>query len=303
MNDQALIELLRQLKLRRYQFTAVAPSTHQIVLARDRPAVADLRDIFGWNRSFRAEELEPILLELAIDGGIVEQREGLLKTRLRVASIGDQLFFHSAFPTAQQNAVFFGPDTYRFCRFASAFLEKFPEPKTVMDMGAGSGAGGVMISRLTGARAVMVDSNPNALLLAEINAAVAGVPAKLVEATCVPETGNLVIANPPYLVDAAHRLYRDGGGLMGGEVALNWVRQAFERGVGDRTMLLYTGCAFVGGRSPLLDAIEPLARAIGASLEIEELDPDVFGETLLEPAYATVERIAAVGIIISTIAL
>ena len=39
-------------------------------------------------------------------------------------------------------------------------------------------------------------------------------------------------------------------------------------------------------------------RAAGASLTIEEIDPDVFGEELLEPGYNAVERVAAVGICI-----
>ena len=62
----------------------------------------------------------------------------------------------------------------------------------------------------------------------------------------------------------------------------------------EATMLLYTGAAFTGGRAPLLDAL----RELDASVSVEEIDPDVFGEELEQPAYAEVERIAAIGAVI-----
>ena len=104
----------------------------------------------------------------------------------------------------------------------------------------------------------------------------------------MPEGADLVIANPPYIMDEARRAYRDGGGLYGGEVALDWVRQALERMAPGGTMLLYTGASVVAGEAPLVAEL----RRLGA--EIEEIDPDVFGEELDRPAYAEVERIAVI---------
>ena len=63
-------------------------------------------------------------------------------------------------------------------------------------------------------------------------------------------------------------------------------------------MLLYTAAAYVDGQAPLLSAIQKECREGGASLTIDEIDPDVFGEELREPGYETVERIAAVGVVI-----
>jgi hypothetical protein len=59
-----LLDLLTQLKDRHYNFVAVSPSTHAIVLARAPARPLGLRDIFGWNRPFDAAELDAGLLSL-----------------------------------------------------------------------------------------------------------------------------------------------------------------------------------------------------------------------------------------------
>ena len=74
--------------------------------------------------------------------------------------------------------------------------------------------------------------------------------------------------------------------------------QAAERLVPGGTLLLYTGAAYAGGHSPLIAALEDIARDADATLMIEELDPDVFGEELDQPGYEDVERIAAIGVIL-----
>jgi methylase of polypeptide subunit release factors len=136
------------------------------------------------------------------------------------------------------------------------------------------------------------------LRLARINAAAAGVDVDTVHSDRVPSGCDLVIANPPYIMDESHRSYRDGGDLLGGSVALHWVRQTLHALEPGGAMLLYTGAAYTSGRSPAIDAIEGHCRAAGASFSAEEIDPDVFGEELEIPAYASVERLAAVGITI-----
>jgi hypothetical protein len=61
-------------------------------------------------------------------------------------------------------------------------------------------------------------------------------------------------------------------------------------------MLLYSGAAIVDGRDGLKTALEALP---GAAVRYAEIDPDVFGEELDKPPYAGVERIAAVGAVIT----
>src|SRR5690606_38669702 len=86
------------------------------------------------------------------------------------------LFAHSGFPTTDADAVFFGPDTYRFC----ALLERAAgRAKRVVDVGCGSGVGGLVLGAAA-KRVVLADINERALRFARVNAALAGVDAEVV---------------------------------------------------------------------------------------------------------------------------
>jgi hypothetical protein len=300
--QEALAELLRLLQNAQYQFVAVTPGTHATVLTRGAPAPLSLRDIFGWNRPFEPSNLSPRVMELLRASDTLEPLDGgKLRSRVRVASLGPDLVLHSAFPTNDMNSVFFGPDTYRFARFLHQQLPQVGKVEWLVDMGAGSGAGAIVAARLRDiARITMVDMNAEALKLAAINAAAAGVRAETLLSHQVPTGPDLIIANPPYMLDAAGRSYRDGGGLTGGAVALEWAEQALARLVPGGGMLLYTGAAFIDGRAELLDQMAVACANVHASLELTEIDPDVFGEELKLPHYERVERIAAVGAVIRT---
>lgn len=293
-DENALLELLGELKSRGYQFTCVTPATHERVLARplSRPT---LRDIFGWNRPFGDGDLPAELLHLLKRA--MRADDGQLRSLVRVASLDGSLFLHSSYPTNDKDAVFFGPDTYRFVRFVCASLPQLDRAERLVDMGTGSGAGGIILAaRFPSARVTLVDLNPAAVKLARINATFAGVEVDFMLSDQIPEGCDLVVANPPYMIDAAHRSYRDGGGRAGGDIAYRWARQALQALVPGGTMLLYTGAAVVRGRARLVDDIEALCREARASLTLDELDPDIFGEELGKPEYADVERIAALGL-------
>ena len=296
--DAALVELLHFLRLHSYHFTTVTPATHSIVLRRRQLRQPDLRDIFGWNRPFAKHDLEPLLYSLLEQAGAIEVApSGELRSLLRVASLNGQLFLHSAFPTEAPDAVFFGPDTYRFLRFVGQHAALLETAGSIVDMGAGSGAGGITLARQLDAELTLVDVNPNALRFARINAAAAGLDVQSVETDKVPDSFDLLIGNAPYLMDASKRAYRDGGaGLLGGAISLDWICQGLERLRPGRKILLYTGAAYVDGRAPLLTAVVKECAMARASLCIDEIDPDVFGDDLETSAYKQVERIAAIGI-------
>lgn len=293
--DAALVDLLHYLRRHGYRFTAVTPSTHEIVLSRPLDRRPDLRDIFGWSREFDRADVDAALWTILEDAeAVAETAEGRLRSLVRVASLGDDLFLHSAFPTEQADAVFFGPDTYRFERFVRLNL---PRSGTVVDMGAGTGAGAIAAARRMHApRVVLVDVNAKALRFAQVNAAAAGIEVEAVQSDQVPDDFDVLIGNPPYLMDGLGRSYRHGGDLFGGAVALQWMNQGLDRLAAGRTILLYTGAAYVRGSAPLLLEIAKQCRAAGAILDVQEIDPDLFGEQLQEAAYGEVERIAAVGI-------
>lgn len=296
----ALVQLLCALRSHDYRFICVTPATHARVLARlqGRP---NLRDVFGWNRPFAPDEISSDLWRLLEAADALETvAEGKLRSRIRVASLDDLLFIHSSFPTEAADSVFFGPDTYRFVRFIQRQLAKSEGARNVVDMGAGTGAGGIAIARLcTGARITCVEMNSRANEYARANAAAAGVEVEFVQSDRLPSRADVVIANPPYMMDARSRTYRDGGQLLGGAVALDWVRQGLSNVARGGQILLYTGAAYVDGGSPLVSALEEECRSAGAPMMVEEIDPDVFGEELDEPPYQGAERIGAVGISIS----
>lgn len=302
--------VLRQVAATGYRFTTVTPLTHQRVLARrGREPAVTLRDIFGWNLPFEAKALPPALLADMEHAGLVRRTGTLLRSTVRIASLGDDLFFHSAYPTSEENAVFFGPDTSRFARFVLQALagRKAQQHARVLDVGCGSGAGGVAVARAlaatgTPAHVVMNDINPLALQYAAVNAEAAGVPVTLAQGdalSAVDGDFDLIVSNPPYLDDAAQRAYRHGGTRLGRALSARIATESLRRLAPGGQLLLYTGVAMVDGEDPFLGEMQPLLEGSGCEWSYAEIDPDVFGEELERSVYAHIDRIAAVGLVVT----
>ena len=304
--QENLLELLSLLEAANYQFTAVTPATHARIVAREAAAEAqDLRDVFGWNLPFGEDLLPASMLRSLRRAGAIEGRNGLLRSKVRVARLGSRLFLHSAFPTDVENAVFFGPDTYRFARFLAGELPKLRGATRLVDVGAGTGAGGILAAGLLPALQVtLTDLNQEALRLAAVNARHAGVDAELVLGSGLEAVEGLVdviIANPPYIMDEDDRTYRDGGDMLGAKLSLDWVIEGARRLQPGGCMLLYTGVAIVRGRDFFLEAVTEKLEFLGCTLRYEEIDPDVFGEELDKKPYGAVDRIAAVGVVLKAL--
>lgn len=159
----------------------------------------------------------------------------LLGSSVRWSSLDDLLLVHSAFPTDGSDAVFFGPDSYRFAQVIHEHLQHNPMPvEHAVDIGCGSGVGALLIARAAQhAQVSAVDINPLALRYATINAALAGVSNVSVVASdlldALTGTFDLIVANPPYMLDRSARTYRHGGGALGAELSLRIVEQGCER--------------------------------------------------------------------------
>lgn len=297
--DEALRRLLHNLDRRGYRFVTPTPATHARNLARNLPGV-DVRCILGWNHEFRYEDDHDDLIALLRAADMLDEPgKGVFRSRVRVSTLDDLCFLHSAYPTDQTDAVFFGPDSYRFAAFLRAELPRLPPPRRIVDIGAGTGVGAIVASALApGAQISMTDINPQALRFAKINAAFNGVRAEFVQTDALASVAgeiDCVIANPPYIADPAHRAYRDGGAEHGGALSLQWAREAAQRLERGGAFLLYTGSAIVGGKDTLKDAF--LEALDGFDIGYREIDPDVFGEELEREDYADVERIAVVGLV------
>lgn len=298
---EKLIALGERLEALGYRFTTVSPSAQRLVNARPGAELArSLRDVFGWNRPFQPELLGHELFELTVESGGCTPVSGteLWRPTLRFSTLGDLLFVHSSFPTLEQDSVFFGPDSVRF---SAAIARHAPAARRVVDVGAGTGVGGIVLgTERRSSSVVLADVNPRALRFAEVNAHWAGLPVEIVESDVLAAvTGefDLVIANPPFLRDRDARAYRHGGGHYGEGLAVRITAESLTRLARNRTggtLLLYSGAAIVEGEDQLLSALRPVLDAARVHFSYEELDPDIFWDELAEPAYAEVERIAAV---------
>ncbi|MDB4960116.1 MAG: SAM-dependent methyltransferase [Myxococcales bacterium] len=279
-----------------YEFTTVTPETHRRVNARPEAARArSLRDVFGWSRPFEPSLLPAALLTDLRRADAVIERDGLLASRVRFSTLSGGLYVHSAYPTTDEQAVFFGPDTYRFCALNRRVVDR---AQRLVDVGCGSGVGGLSLADRVD-RIVLADINPHALGFARVNAHIAGI-ADRVELVLgdlfapVEGTIDLVIGNPPYLLDPAGRVYRNGGGELGIGLGVRIVREGLARLAPGGRLILYTGAPIVDGVDRVRAAIAPVLERHAARWSYEELDPDVFGEELEIPTYGGVDRIAVV---------
>lgn len=299
--DRALFRLAEALRVSRYHFVTVSPATYARVNARRGNGQArSLEDVFGWSRPFEASLLPEDLLTWMKEAGVLVEDRGLLKSLVRASSLAGELFLHSAYPTVASDAVFFGPDTYRFARAIEAGLRARPVPvRRAVDIGCGAGPGGVLVAKaLPQASVAMVDINEAALRLARINAALTGAHNAT---TCRSDllsslegSFDLIVANPPYLNDPLKRAYRHGGGPLGAGLSGAILDAALERLAPAGTLILYTGVAVVNGDDPFRADVAAKLSSANVSWSYEEVDPDVFGEELETAAYAGADRIAAV---------
>jgi len=297
----ALVALGRYLREHDYRFITVTPSTHRRINRRPgNERALDLRGVFGWSRPFAAADVAPELLDLMHEAGIVEPDGALLRSTLRASSLGELLVFHSAYPTDDDDAVFFGPDTYRFVgTMGRAFPWLGSGPVRALDIGCGGGAGALAIARhFPHAEVIGADINTRALALTVVNARLAELPnlhachSNLFDS--LDGDFDLIVSNPPYVLDPSELPYRHGGGMRGAELSVRIVKESLGRLRRGGNLMLYTGVAITGAQDEFLEAIQPELEARCDHWSYEELDPDIFGGQLGEPGYEEAERIAAV---------
>jgi len=309
-STRALAALGAVLRARAYRFTTVTPATHRRVNRRPENEWArDLRGVLGWSRPFRDGVLPADIEALLDEAGLLEDcRSGDVRGRrslVRASTIGDRLYFHSAWPTCDDAAVFFGPDTYRYVAaldraLASPLLGRPREAiRRAVDIGCGAGPGAIELAlQCPGAEVYGADINPDALAVAGVNAAINGA-AKLVPCRSnlldgVDGSFDVVMSNPPFILDPDELPYRHGGGEHGAQLSIDIVRAALERLNPGGSLLLYTGIAIVEGEDRFLSAIRGMLDEACSAWKYEELDPDIFGGQLGCNGYENVERIAAV---------
>lgn len=300
--DEALLQLGLRLRADGYRFTCVTPATQARVNARaDAQQARTLRDVFGWSRPFAASLLSPGELEQLRLARVLEAQGTLWRSTVRWSSLTGTCCLANGQPrrgVLWPGQLPFRPaDTRSFEKHARARAacrrhRLWQRCRGVADC-----------SRRPTRSGLRSGHQPYALRYTAINAALAGVANVSVERSDllndIAGTFDLIVANPPYMIDAGQRAYRHGGGALGAELSLRIVEQARERLSPGGTLLLYTGVAIVEGRDALLEAMRLRLAGPAFSWFYRELDPDVFGEQLLEPGYEQVERIAAVALTVT----
>ncbi|MDF2638720.1 MAG: hypothetical protein K0R64_1704 [Novosphingobium lindaniclasticum] len=303
----ALSALLKALELLKYRFVTTTPSSHERVLSRsNRREARSLRDVMGWSLPFAPGMIPSEIVDLLRAGGVLQERpDGLLASNVRASSLGDTLFLHSAYPTIEQDAVFFGPDSYRFADLIAARMQDLAPGARILDYAAGSGVGGITAAmRQRHAHLTLADINPQALFLASINAEHAGLRAETLRTTSPADPEglfDLIVTHPPFMIDEKGRAYRDGGDLYGARLSLDWALAGARKLAKGGRLILHTGVSIVEGLDVLKAHLEEALPALGCHLWYHELDPDIFGEELGNEAYVDVERIAAVGACITRV--
>ena len=299
--NPALVALVERLRATGYAFTTVTPATHARVNARPRNARArSLRDVFGWSRPFVEDLLPPDLFAAMREAGVLARDGDAWRATIRVSSLDGGLFVHSAYPPDATDVVFFGPDTARFVAAVVEHLDgRTAAVQRAVDVGCGSGAAGIAIARRNPeADIVLVDINDAALAAAATNARLAGahgvVPCRSDLLGGVEGEFDLIVSNPPFMLDRAGRTYRDGGGAYGEGLSLAVVEAACARLAPGGSLVLFTGSAIVEGEDPFRQGATAACEAAGLSWWYREFDPDAYGEELGGPAYADAERIALV---------
>lgn len=302
---EALLQLLHELSAIGYEFITATPATHARVVARpERRFAKNLRDVLGWSLPYKHGIIPNKIEHLLKIAGVLDQRaDGLSASLIRVSTLDGTLFLHSAFPTLSANSVFFGPDSYRFVNFILQEAQELQSGAHILDYGAGSGVGGISAAlHQPDPLLTLADINPDALFLSSINAAFAGIDHAAVKAqspTQLAHDFGLIVTHPPFMMDEQSRTYRDGGDLFGTRLSLEWSLALCEKLRPGGQVIVHTGASIVDGQDILKRHLTTRLDHRRFAMAYRELDPDIFSEDLDQPAYSQVERIAAIGAVIT----
>lgn len=306
IQQRALHYLLHFLAERHYRFTVITPLSHERILKRKKHLsnrARSLKDIFGWNLPFYPEALDQQLFLILKNADLIRLEDQQWLSTVRVASLAEKLFIHSAFPTVETDAVFFGPDTYRFYYHLKQYLlNQSHVIQRCVELCCGASPVAIAIAKLfpETTEIFTADINPKALFYSQVNKDFTGLsnifPTQSNLFSDLEGYFDLIFANPPYLMDLHERQYRHGGNALDGtDLSFRILSEGIKRLTPQGTLFLYTGIAISQDGNKFLAAVDSWIQDYpDFNYSYEEIDPDVFGEELEQPAYQHIERIAVV---------
>ncbi|OPX93677.1 MAG: Release factor glutamine methyltransferase [Syntrophorhabdus sp. PtaU1.Bin002] len=205
----------------------------------------DMVNVLAFVLAVRQEEVL-MNLDRSLDEETAHRVSALLKERSQgkpLAYITKRKEFFSESFFVDERVLIPRPDTETLVEGALEILNKKPNMKCILDMGAGSGAIGLIIAKKTGKRIVCVDVSQKALTVAEKNSRDLGVRDK-VDFLCSDLFGgtrrekkfDMIVANLPYVAQTEwDSLMRDvkaheprtalDGGADGAEVYRRFVQE------------------------------------------------------------------------------
>ena len=126
----AVVRVSEAVRASGYHFVTITPASHALVNARPCNFEAlTLTDVLGWSRPFSKNIMPERLFALMFEAGLLERQGDLWRSKVRFSTLNGDLFMHSAFPTTTgRDAVFFGPDTYKFVDAINAWLVNWKSP-------------------------------------------------------------------------------------------------------------------------------------------------------------------------------
>ncbi|ENU92500.1 hypothetical protein F971_02391 [Acinetobacter vivianii] len=306
IQQRGLHYLLHFLEEQHYRFTVITPLSHERILKRKKHlsnTARSLKDIFGWNLPFYPEALDQQLFLILKNADLIRLEDQQWLSTVRVASLDEKLFIHSAFPTLETNAVFFGPDTYRFYYHLKQYLlHQTHVIQRSVELCCGASPVAITIAKLLpkATEIFTADINPKALFYSQVNKDFTGLsnifPTQSNLFSNLEGHFDLIFANPPYLMDLHERQYRHGGNALDGtDLSFRILTEGIKRLTPQGTLFLYTGIAISQDGNKFLEAVDSWIQDYpDFNYSYEEIDPDVFGEELEQPAYQHIERIAVV---------
>jgi SAM-dependent methyltransferase len=225
------------------------------------------------------------LSEALLAAGVLEEREGEVRARLRLTPLLD-LFLLSDPPESGAEAVMGpGPTTVMLARLIPA------SPGAVLDLGCGAGTLALVAAARGASRAVGVDVSPRAVTLAGVNARLNGRTAEFRQGDTLDpvrgESFDLAVSQPPYVVRPAGlspTTYLHGG-ARGEELALRFA-EALPAALreGGRALLFFDA---IDGGEPLH---QRLRRALGrAAVDLVVLAAPGPSPDLQAVGYASLE--------------
>lgn len=197
-----------------------------------------LADVFLYNNVLPRQEIKRSLPEyFNIIRDFLEKKDDKVQFPFRIIPFFQFMLLADTLDYASYDRVFFYRDS---CLLASYLRRKKHIPKTVADVGTGTGCLSLIAASLGASKVLAVDINPRAIAFAKLNVMLNGFDHAITvsegsidDVTKKRKTIECIISNPPYMfIESSDEAYCiNGGDYFGMEFPLKLVKISIKNGV------------------------------------------------------------------------